>query len=69
MAPRTPSTPSRDSAPDLEILGDQVVLHPSGYTEPAGREGKERNLVEHMAHFRTNPLDVSSSTSIEYVGS
>ncbi len=49
-----------NSAPDLEILGDQVTLHPSGYIEPPARPhdgDKERNLVEHMARFRSNPLE------------
>jgi hypothetical protein len=51
---------SRTSAPDLEILGDQVTLHPSGYIEPPERPqdgDKERNLVEHMARFRSSPLE------------
>ena len=50
----------RTSAPDLEILGDQVTLHPSGYVEPPMRAhdgDKERNLVEHMARFRSSPLE------------
>jgi hypothetical protein len=56
--PRGPSP--RTSAPDLEILGDQVTLHPSGYVEPSARPqdgDKERNLVEHMARFRSSPLE------------
>lgn len=57
-----------DSAPDLEILGDQVTLHPSGYTEPPEREdGKERVLMEHMARFRTNPLNVSPSAALLFI--
>ncbi len=50
----------RTSAPDLEILGDQVTLRPSGYIEPPERPhdgDKERNLVEHMARFRSSPLE------------
>jgi hypothetical protein len=50
----------RTSAPDLEILGDQVTLRPSGYIEPpqqAHDEDKERNLVAHMARFRSSPLE------------
>lgn len=52
--------PRDTSAPDLEILGDQVTLHPSGYIEPPARAqhgDKERNLVENMARFRSSPLE------------
>lgn len=55
----------RNSAPDLEILGDQVTLHPSGYVEPpekAGGGDKERNLVEHMARFRSHPLEYAANS-------
>lgn len=51
---------SRTSAPDLDILGDQVTLHPSGYIEPPRsqfNEGNEHNLVENVARFRTSPLE------------
>ena len=50
----------RTTAPDLEILADQVTLRPSGYVEPLEQHGggdKERNLVEHMAKFRSSPLE------------
>jgi hypothetical protein len=50
----------KDSAPDLELLGDQVTFQPRGYIEPlqSSEDGdKERNLVEHMARFRTSPLE------------
>lgn len=55
---RDPSRPI--SAPDLEILGDQVTFQPRGYIEPPERPqdgDKERNLVEHMARFRSSPLE------------
>lgn len=47
------------SAPDLEILGDQVTLHPSGYIEPPKRhdDGKEHALMHHSARFRKSPLE------------
>lgn len=46
------------SAPDLEILGDQVTLHPSGYVEPPERvDGKEEALMEHSGRFRKAPLE------------
>lgn len=47
------------SAPDLEIVGDKVTIHPSGFTGgPGAQDGHitERNLVRHMARFRANPL-------------
>jgi hypothetical protein len=50
----------KNSAPDLELLGDQVTFQPRGYIEPlqSAEDGdKERNLVEHMARFRTSPLE------------
>lgn len=65
--PRRP----QDSAPDLDILGDQVTIHPAGYVEPpsAGREGQERNLVEHMARFRESPFDFLREVSLHVSGS
>ncbi len=51
--------PPRDSAPDLQILGDQITLQPSGYVEPpdVSQEGeKEEALMKHMARFRSEPL-------------
>lgn len=50
----------KDSAPDLELLGDQVTFQPRGYIEPLKRRkdvDKERNLVENMARFRSSPLE------------
>jgi len=50
----------QDSAPDLELLGDQLTFQPKGYIEPFDQDGdgkNERNLVEHMARFRTSPLE------------
>jgi len=61
----------RSSAPDLEILGDQVTLHPSGYIEPPQRDedgDKERNLVEHMARFRSSPLEFLREVSLHVSG-
>jgi hypothetical protein len=50
--------PTRDSAPDLQILGDQITLQPRSYVEPAQQtqDGKEEALMEHMARFRSEPL-------------
>ena len=58
------------SAPDLEILGDQVTLHPSGYVEPLfpASASSDRNLVEHMARFRESPLDFLREISLHVSG-
>ncbi|KAF7947583.1 hypothetical protein EAE96_008667 [Botrytis aclada] len=71
MADNKSASPPRTSAPDLEILGDQVTLHPSGYIEPPERphDGeKERNLVEHMARFRSSPLEFLREVSLHVSG-
>lgn len=46
------------SAPDLQILGDEITLQPSGYVEPDGvaPEGKEEALMNQFASFRAEPL-------------
>ncbi|KAL8782663.1 MAG: hypothetical protein Q9213_005202 [Squamulea squamosa] len=57
------------SAPDLDILGDQVTIHPGGYVEPAAPDdASERNLVEHMARFRESPLDFLREISLYVSG-
>ena len=50
--------PSADSAPDLQILGDEITLQPSGYVQPQGlaQEGKEEALMNQFASFRGEPL-------------
>lgn len=61
----------RASAPDLEILGNQVILHPSGYIEPPERpeeDGKERILLENATRFRTNPLEFLREVSLHMAG-
>ncbi|KAI9375803.1 acyltransferase-domain-containing protein [Aspergillus egyptiacus] len=53
-------SPVGESAPDLEIVGDQVTIHPSGYTggpEPQDDGITERNLIYNIARFRENPFD------------
>ncbi|KAL4904991.1 hypothetical protein BDW74DRAFT_178558 [Aspergillus multicolor] len=53
-------SPMGESAPDLEIVGDHVTIHPSGYTggpEPQDGGITERNLINNMARFRENPFD------------
>lgn len=50
----------RSTAPDLQILGDQVTLQPSGFVEGPSRPGKkpeeEEQLLKNMARFRSEPL-------------
>ncbi len=57
-------------APDLDILGDRVTIHPSGYTESQSQDGnlQERNLVEHMARFRDAPLEFLREISLHVTG-
>lgn len=59
------------SAPDLEIVGKQVTIHPSGFTGgPRPQDGPitERNLINHMARFRVNPLDFLREVSLYMSG-
>lgn len=59
------------SAPDLEILGDQITIHPGGYVEPPSTPqdaSLERNLVEHMVRFRESPLDFLREVSLHISG-
>jgi hypothetical protein len=54
-----------DSPPDLQILGDEITLQPSGYFEPSTRKDeKEEALMEHMARFRSEPLQYVPSRPI-----
>lgn len=56
-------------APDLEIFGDKVTIHPSGYTGgPQDGPITERNLVSHMARFRENPFDFLREVSLYMSG-
>lgn len=60
-----------DSAPDLEIVGDKLTIHPSGFTggpEPQDDQITERNLVHHMARFRSNPFDFLREVSLYMSG-
>ena len=63
--PRTPA-----SAPDLEILGNQVRIHPGGYLQPPthSNAASERPLMEHMARFRESPLDFLREVSLHVSG-
>jgi hypothetical protein len=58
MAKSGSSGPREDSAPDLEIFGDKVTLHPSGYIPPPEKEvDSEQALMQHAGRFRTAPLE------------
>ena len=56
------------AAPDISIVGDQLQLYPSGYTESATpskqHDTNDRNLVEHMARFRESPLEFLNEISL-----
>ncbi|KAI5297083.1 hypothetical protein KEM55_005157 [Ascosphaera atra] len=59
----------RYEAPDLEIVGDQVTIHPSGYTSSTaaqkdGEDIEERKLVRNMARFRENPIEFLKELSL-----
>ncbi|KAE8146530.1 acyltransferase [Aspergillus avenaceus] len=69
MPPDNP--PVGQSAPDLEIVGDKLTIHPSGFTggpEPQDEGITERNLVHHMARFRENPFDFLREVSLYMSG-
>ncbi|KAK2594591.1 hypothetical protein QQS21_007676 [Conoideocrella luteorostrata] len=60
---------SGNSAPDLQILGDEITLQPSGYVEPEGSlEGKEEALMNQFASFRTEPLQFLREVSLYVSG-
>ncbi|KAK4211252.1 glycerol-3-phosphate acyltransferase [Rhypophila decipiens] len=61
---------SRQSAPDLRILGDEITLQPSGYIEnaQATKEGKEEALMKNMARFRSEPLQFLREVSLYVSG-
>ncbi|RJE18203.1 acyltransferase [Aspergillus sclerotialis] len=59
------------SAPDLKIVGDQVTIHPSGFTGGPGTQDApitERNLISHMSRFRANPIDFLREVSLYMSG-
>lgn len=64
MAHKDELKSTQTSAPDLGILGDQLTLHPSGYTEStkSRNEGSERALMAHSARFRKSPLEYADTT-------
>lgn len=64
--------PSTASAPDLSIIGDNVILHPAGYTEPpldpSDDESAEHSLISPYSRFRTSPLDFLRDISLHVTG-
>ncbi|PHH60936.1 hypothetical protein CDD81_1047 [Ophiocordyceps australis] len=61
---------ANDSAPDLQILGDEITLQPSGYVRPQGvvQEGKEEALLHQFASFRAEPLQFLREVSLYVSG-
>ncbi|KAI1814386.1 glycerol-3-phosphate acyltransferase [Poronia punctata] len=63
--------PTRDSAPDLQILGDQITLQPRSYVEKRRAEGNddgEEALMRNMASFRSEPLQFLREVSLYVSG-
>jgi hypothetical protein len=52
-----------NSAPDLQILGDEVTLQPSGFVEDPKlpRDDREEALMDKFASFRSEPLQYVTS--------
>ncbi|KAI1024517.1 hypothetical protein LB503_007413 [Fusarium chuoi] len=62
---------STNSAPDLQILGDEVTLQPSGYIESPSKnipEGKEEALMDKFASFRSEPFQFLREVSLYVSG-
>ncbi|KAL5349079.1 hypothetical protein ACLOAV_005367 [Pseudogymnoascus australis] len=69
MAKSGGSGPREDSAPDLEIFGDKVTLHPSGYIAPPEKAAdSEQALMTHAGRFRTAPLEFLREISLHISG-
>ncbi|KAI0131786.1 acyltransferase [Xylariales sp. AK1849] len=60
--------PTRDSAPDLQILGDKITLQPRSYVETVHDGEKEEALMKHMARFRSEPLQFLREVSLYVSG-
>lgn len=61
-----PDDLTRDSAPDLQILGDQITLQPRSYVDARHEDqDHEEALMKHMASFRSEPLQ--SVPVIQYI--
>ncbi|KAI0012458.1 acyltransferase-domain-containing protein [Xylariaceae sp. FL0662B] len=60
--------PTRDSAPDLQILGDQITLQPRSYVEARRHGDHEQALMKNMARFRSEPLQFLREVSLYVSG-
>jgi len=64
--------PTRDSAPDLQILGDQITLQPRSYVERRRHDSSSNNgeeaLMRNMARFRSEPLQFLREVSLYVSG-
>ncbi|KAJ6788774.1 hypothetical protein PWT90_06353 [Aphanocladium album] len=65
-----PLDPTNNSAPDLQILGDEITLQPGGYLEPEKgvNEGKDEALMNQFASFRSEPLQFLREVSLYVSG-
>ncbi|CAK7226290.1 hypothetical protein SBRCBS47491_006182 [Sporothrix bragantina] len=68
-----PSDPSRDEAPDLKILGDEISFQPSGIELPIGKprdkdDTREEALMKPMHSFRAEPLQFLRQVSLYVSG-
>ncbi|KAH8163378.1 hypothetical protein CIB48_g4848 [Xylaria polymorpha] len=59
---------ARDSAPDLQILGDQITLQPRSYVEDRRPGHDEEVLMQNMARFRSEPLRFLREVSLYVSG-
>ncbi|KAI1272977.1 acyltransferase-domain-containing protein [Xylaria sp. FL0933] len=61
---------ARDSAPDLQILGDQITLQPRSYVETPRPDDhdEEEALMKNMARFRSEPLRFLREVSLYVSG-
>ncbi|KAF2972778.1 hypothetical protein GQX73_g706 [Xylaria multiplex] len=60
---------AQDSAPDLQILGDQITLQPRSYVETPRPDGHdEEALMKNMARFRSEPLRFLREVSLYVSG-
>ncbi|KAB5540225.1 acyltransferase-domain-containing protein [Coniochaeta sp. 2T2.1] len=60
--------PARDSAPDLQILGDKITLQPSGFVKAPREDEKEEALMKQMSRFRSEPLQFLREVSLYVSG-
>ncbi|KAJ1326840.1 Glycerol-3-phosphate acyltransferase C-terminal region [Microdochium nivale] len=59
--------PTRNSAPDLQILGDQVTFQPRSYIEERSEDNDEA-LMKNMHSFRAEPLQFLREVSLYVSG-